>query len=150
MYTNGGALKNEGDIVKPGKLCETLKKIASGSADEFYKGDIASSIIGDLSKKSGALTKDDLSSYSAKWASPLKTTLLNDLTLYTANAPGGGAPLALCLNMIDEYGFNPSNLESSKAALTLHQMSEMWKYCVASKTQLGDPDVNSLDEVIYY
>ncbi|XP_044004823.1 glutathione hydrolase 1 proenzyme-like [Aphidius gifuensis] len=145
LFASGGDTKNEGDPVKPGKLCETLKAIASKGADEFYKGGVATSIIDDLKKKSGALTLNDLSSYTAEWGNPLKTTLLDDLTLYTANAPGGGAPLALALNLIDEYG---NELANPDAALRIHRLSEIWKYSVAAKSKLGDPKFSSLDGLL--
>uniref|UniRef100_A0A034WXQ8 Venom gamma-glutamyl transpeptidase n=1 Tax=Aphidius ervi TaxID=37627 RepID=A0A034WXQ8_APHER len=145
LFITDGKLKKEGDLVTPDKLCETLKTIAREGADKFYKGNIATSIIDDLKKKSGALTTDDLSSYTAEWASPLKTTLLNDLTLYTANAPGGGGPLALALNLIDEYG---NDLANPDAALRLHRLSEIWKYSIAAKSNLGDPKFSSLDALL--
>lgn len=51
FYTRDlNTLKKTGDIIKRPDLATTLDKVASGGADEFYKGSIAQDIISTVSK----------------------------------------------------------------------------------------------------
>lgn len=59
-----GELKKMGEVVKPAKLCETLKIIAEKGADEFYKGELAKIIVKDLQEAGSIITEEDLAEYT--------------------------------------------------------------------------------------
>lgn len=54
-----------GDIVKRPKLAVTLRRLANhpNPIELFYKGDIASTLVNDIKKHKGIVTKEDFANY---------------------------------------------------------------------------------------
>ncbi|MCA0997201.1 gamma-glutamyltransferase [Alloyangia pacifica] len=50
----------------------TLEHLAQAGAEDFYKGDIAAMLSGDVTAKGGFLTMDDLAAYAPQWSDPLE------------------------------------------------------------------------------
>lgn len=50
---------------------DCLSQLADAGADDFYTGDIAATLIKDVTDKGGFLTADDLADYRAEWQDPL-------------------------------------------------------------------------------
>lgn len=48
-------------------MAATLDGLAAAGARDFYEGDIARALVGDVQAKGGCLSMDDLSSYAADW-----------------------------------------------------------------------------------
>lgn len=53
------------------KMAETLSILAEKGAREFYEGDIAAAVAGDIQAKGGSLSLEDLRSYHASFEEPL-------------------------------------------------------------------------------
>lgn len=53
------------------RTADTLAHIAAVGADDFYRGDLARSLIGDLQAKGSRMALDDLESYQPEWQKPL-------------------------------------------------------------------------------
>ena len=64
----GGEPVSAGELVRRAPLAGTLRAIAEGGRDAFYRGDPADDIVGELS---GTITKDDLAQPHADWVSPI-------------------------------------------------------------------------------
>ena len=58
-----GDVWQEGDIYKRRSFGRTLQKIAQNGVDEFYVGETAKKLIGDVTKAGGIITLQDLKSY---------------------------------------------------------------------------------------
>ena len=58
-----GDVWQEGDTYKRESFGRTLQKIAQNGVDEFYVGETAKKLIGDISKAGGIITLEDLRSY---------------------------------------------------------------------------------------
>ena len=69
---NGRAPK-KGEIFKNPRLAKTLKKIARGGRDAFYKGEIAQAIAEYIQEQGGFLTYEDLASHTSEWVEPVST-----------------------------------------------------------------------------
>lgn len=54
------------------KMADSLDQLARQGALDFYRGDIASALVKDVTDKGGFLTLDDMASYQAEWQSPLE------------------------------------------------------------------------------
>ena len=104
VYFKDGLPVQEGDVVKNVELTETLKKVAQGGADVFYKGEIADKIDAYYAKKAnGWITKADLMKYEARMREPVVGTY-RGYTFYTAPPPSsGGLTLANMLNVMEGY-----------------------------------------------
>ncbi|MGR3379326.1 gamma-glutamyltransferase [Salipiger abyssi] len=49
----------------------TLSHLAEAGAEDFYRGDIAAMLVGDVTAKGGFLTMQDLADYAPDWSDPL-------------------------------------------------------------------------------
>ena len=58
-----GHVWQEGDIYTRKSFGRTLQKIARNGVDEFYVGETAKKLIGDVTKAGGIITLEDLKSY---------------------------------------------------------------------------------------
>lgn len=96
---NGKHLK-EGDIITNLALGETLTAIAeAGNADPIYNGDFSGTIIKDIKKHGGIMTKKDLIDYEAIPREPLLSRL-GEFTVLTAPPPASGPILTYILNIL--------------------------------------------------
>ena len=58
-----GDVWQEGDTYKRESFGRTLQKIARNGVDEFYVGETAKNLIGDVTRAGGIITLEDLRSY---------------------------------------------------------------------------------------
>ena len=58
-----GDVWQEGDTYKRESFGRTLQKIARNGVDEFYVGETAKKLIGDVTRAGGIITLEDLRSY---------------------------------------------------------------------------------------
>ncbi len=63
-FLNGDTTHQEGELFVQADLARTLRLIAEGGADVFYRGEIASKIIADMKAHGAALDSVSLASYS--------------------------------------------------------------------------------------
>lgn len=66
-----GSIYKVGDILKMPDLANTIKQIADGGADVFYKGEIAKKIVADIQANGGLLTANDFANTKARWVEPI-------------------------------------------------------------------------------
>src|SRR5262249_28871141 len=66
-----GRAPRRGDIVKFPKLSQTLRQIAEGGRDVFYKGEIAQRIVEFSDRHDGTLTISDFAEFDAQWVEPV-------------------------------------------------------------------------------
>lgn len=94
---DGGRLLEVGERIRFDDLADTLRYIGSAGVQSLYSGDLARTIVDDLSSRGGSMTREDLSSYRAVMRRPLEVTL-GDWRLDTNPAPAvGGVTLAAAL-----------------------------------------------------
>ena len=86
-----GTPKRVGDLVQNPDYANTLRMIAEGGSDVFYRGELARRIDRDMRKHGGLITADDLAS-SAQMAGPLRGAY-RGYEIATNNPPGGGLML---------------------------------------------------------
>ncbi|XP_014477461.1 PREDICTED: gamma-glutamyltranspeptidase 1-like isoform X1 [Dinoponera quadriceps] len=141
--------RKPGSIIKPKKLCETLRIIAEKNATEFYNGTIGRLLVDDLREQGGIITMRDLNEYRVSWERPIQTNLSGGLNLFTTGLPGSGAVLSFILNVFDDYGFSPASIADFNATiLTYHRMIETFKYAYALRTNLGDRNFVDMTEIM--
>ena len=123
------------------ELADTLEVIAnSGSADGFYSGKIAQSIVDAVQSFGGIITMADLQSYQPKKRNATQVKLsmagVEGWTILSAPTPASGAVLSLIANIMDGY----TNLDDS--VLSYHRMIESFKFAYGQRSWLGDPGFN--------
>ncbi|MEK7400898.1 MAG: gamma-glutamyltransferase [Gemmatimonadota bacterium] len=134
----GGGDWNPGDMIRLPGLAGTLRAIAEGGADAFYKGWIADSIAADMARNGGLISKEDLAAYRAVERAPIRGEF-RGYTVYAMAPPSsGGVAMVQILNILDRLNVGASDRYSPR---TLHLMIEATRRAFLDRARfLGDPD----------
>ena len=139
IFYKDGLPVQEGDVVKNVQLTESLKKVAAGGADVFYKGEIADKIDAFYAKNAnGWITKADLARYQAKMREPVQGTY-RGYTLITSPPPSsGGLTVVNMLNILE--GFDVAKMGRSSSDF-LHVFLESQKLAFSDRNKfMADSD----------
>jgi gamma-glutamyltranspeptidase/glutathione hydrolase len=137
LYSHNGVPLAAGDLFQNPELAEMLESLAkAGSADAFYRGDIARQIADAFQKNGGLVTAKDMAAYRARLVDPLSMTW-GDQTIYTAPLTAGGITVLqtlLCMQAMN-WAALPAGLQRTQARIEALRMA--WRDRLAL---LGDPD----------
>lgn len=97
-----GTLKRVGDWVHNPDYANTLRMIADGGSDVFYRGELGQRIVRDMREHGGLISEVDLASYQPKWREPLRGGY-RGYEVTTNNPPGGGIMLIEMLNILEHF-----------------------------------------------
>jgi gamma-glutamyltranspeptidase/glutathione hydrolase len=126
-----------GEIFKQPNLARTLRVLARGGRDAFYKGEIAHDIVDYCKKNDGFLSLQDFAEHKSEWVEPIST----DYRGYRVSEipPNGqGLTALLTLNILE--GFNLNALSADRAAY-YHTLIEATKLAFADRNRyIADPD----------
>ena len=130
-----------GDLfVNPG-LAKTLRMIAEGGRDAFYRGPIAEAIVAYSDSKHGFLTMQDFEEHTSTWVEPLSTDY-KEYTLYELPPNGQGIAALEMVNTLENIDMRGLG---HNTADYLHHLIEAKKLAYADLDQwVGDPDRNEL------
>jgi len=139
---NGRELTIEGRAPRPGEifrnpgLARTLKAVAQGGAEAFYRGEIAQTIAEVVQQAGGCLTLEDLASHTAEWVQPV-STLYRGCRVWECPPNGQGLAALLALNVLE--GFDLAALPPLSAE-RLHLMAEAMRLAFAdTRWYAADP-----------
>jgi gamma-glutamyltranspeptidase/glutathione hydrolase len=134
----GGGEWKEGDKLVLSDLGKTLRAIADGGADAFYKGPIADLIAADMKANGGLISKEDLAAYRAKERAPVKGTYRGYEIVSMPPPSSGGIALVQMLNILEQFDLK-SKGQSSAEAIHL-EVEAMRRAYLDRARHLGDPD----------
>jgi len=138
----GGGDWAEGDRIVLTDLGKTLRAIAEGGADAFYKGPIANLIAADMSANGGIITNEDLAAYEAKERTPLKGAFRGYDIVSMPPPSSGGIALIEMLNILENFDLKSKGDRSAEA---LHlQIEAMRRAYLDRARHLGDPDFTTI------
>ncbi|KAK5641806.1 hypothetical protein RI129_010353 [Pyrocoelia pectoralis] len=141
FFDANGKFKPAGSLIKPKKLCDTLKIIADSDGNELYNGTLSKMLLQDIKDMGGIITEEDLQNYTPKWRDPVSVDLNGGDHLYSVPPPGSGILLAFILNILDGYNFTRDSISNiNKTVLTYQRIIEAFKFAYARRTELGDTD----------
>ncbi len=136
-----------GEIFKNPELAESLREIAAGGRDAYYKGAIAAKILDTIKRHGGVMTAQDLAEYSSEWVEPISTTY-RDWTVYEMPPNSQGLAALEMLNILETFplGQKDTGFGSTK---TLQDMIEAKKLAYADLAKyIGDPRKQQLPTAI--
>lgn len=139
FFPDGRPLKAGATLRNP-DLAWTLRQIADGGADAFYRGAVARRIVEDLRGKGNAMTLRDMARYFAAEREPVSGRYHGHTVYSAAPAAGGGVSLVAKLNLLDNFAGSGGY---KRNAATAHAMIEAWK--LAPRVRLADPDLWPVD-----
>src|SRR5271168_790661 len=138
LYLPQDHAPHTGDIFRNPELAESLREIAAGGRDAYYKGAISQKILDAMKRHGGVMTAQDLAEYSSEWAEPISTTY-RDWTVYEMPPNGQGLAALEMLNIMESFplGQKDWGFGSTKA---LHAEIEAKKLAYTDLAKyIGDP-----------
>ncbi|HXJ01387.1 MAG TPA: gamma-glutamyltransferase [Micropepsaceae bacterium] len=140
-------LHPDGTPIKPGEtwrnpeLAQSLRRIADGGPDAFYKGAIAGEIADAVTKapvNPGGMTVADLAGYQAKTRDPLCGLYRLYRVCSLPPSTSGGVTVLQILGLLQRF---PSDQLHPNTLSAVHLVAEASKLAYADRAQwLGDPD----------
>ncbi len=116
-----------GEVFKNPDVAKTLRLLAAGGPQEFYKGEIAKSILATSHELHGTMTAEDLSEFSAEWVEPISTTY-RGWKVYELPPNGQGMAALEMLNIMEQFSPAKSGPLSSEE---IHKRIEAMKLAYA-------------------
>lgn len=104
IYIPGGVVPASGDRFVQRQLAATLRSLAAGGRDVFYKGKIAEDICDYMRAAGGFLTRDDFADHQGNWAEPISTEYQGH-TVYQAPPNSQGFAGLMSLNILGNFNF---------------------------------------------
>ena len=97
-----GRAPNAGEVFRNPGLARTLRTVAEGGKEAYYKGEIAEAMVTVVREAGGCLGLEDLASHTSTWESPLSTTY-RDYRIWECPPNGQGLTALMGLNILEGY-----------------------------------------------
>lgn len=131
-YFPNGEGPQQGDIFRNPRLASTLRKIADGGRDAFYKGEIAHTIADFMKKHDGFLSYEDLASHSSEWVDPVSTNY-RGYDVWELPPNGQGIAALQMLNVLEGFNLKKAGFGSEQH---LHWFAEAKKLAFEDRARL--------------
>ena len=102
IYLPGGRVPAAGARFVQPQLARTLRTLAAGGRDAFYKGEIAAEIASFLQRRGGLLTREDFAEHRGDWVEPL-TTGYRGYDVYQMPPNSQGFVGLMALNVLETF-----------------------------------------------
>jgi len=133
----------DGELLRPGErvhnpeMAESLKRIARGGAEIFYRGDMAEEMVSDIRANGGLLSLEDLAGYRTRHVEPLWSDY-RDYRVAANCPPGGGIMVLEMMNILEHFDLAAMGHNTPEY---IRVVSEAMKYATVDKdTRVGDPE----------
>ncbi len=134
----GGGTWAAGDRLVLKDLAKSLRLIATGGPDAFYKGWIADRIVDDMVANGGLISKEDLAKYEAKERPPVRGQYRGYEIISMPPPSSGGIALIEMLNILEPFDLKAKGRNSAES---LHLQIEAMRRAYLDRARfLGDPD----------
>ena len=138
IFLNGGKFYGEGDVFRQPDLAQTLQRIETQGAKEFYTGRTAQLIAADMKSHNGLITLDDLRNYQPRERTPLRGSYRGYEIITMPPPSSGGIVMIQALNMLEGYDIRSMQYNS---AAKYHVLTEAMRRAFADRAEfMGDPD----------
>ena len=140
IFLKDGAMFHAGETLKQPELAATLRRIAKNGAADFYRGETARLLVGDMARLGGLITIEDLANYRPKVREPLHAHYEIDGhkwdVIGSPPPSSGGVAVIEALNMLDGVP-----LKGWDDAASVHVTAEVMRRVFADRAAyLADPD----------
>ncbi len=127
-----------GDLLVQPELATTLEKIRDQGRKGFYEGSVADSIVAEMRRSGGIISKADLVNYKAVWRNPIVGNYKGYKIITMPPPSSGGIALIQLLKSIEPFPLKRWGFNSDS---TVQVMVEAERRVYADRaTHLGDPD----------
>jgi len=147
VFMPRGVPPRAGDVVVMKDLARSLRAVAAGGRDVFYRGDLARQLARYSQAHGGLMTEREFAEHRSDVSDPIATTYRGH-TVYTTAPPSQGIVVLEMLNILE--GYPPDQLRWGTAD-AVHLAVEAKKLAFADRlAYLGDPrfTANPLDVLL--
>lgn len=128
----------EGDLMLQPELALTFKHIQEKGKAGFYEGPVADSIVAEMKRGGGIMSKEDLKNYNAVWRDPLVSAYKDYKVITMPPSSSGGIALIQMLQSVEKF---PLKRWGHNSDSTVQVMVEAERRVYADRAaHLGDPD----------
>jgi gamma-glutamyltranspeptidase/glutathione hydrolase len=137
IFLPHGEAPRAGTIFKQKALAQSLRAIAEGGREAFYRGPLAKAIVTFLQTQDGLLTLDDFADYQAVWEEPIRTTY-RGYDVYAPPPNSSGFQILETLSILNHCDVQALGYGTSSY---LHLLMEAAKLSVTDRiAYAGDPE----------
>jgi gamma-glutamyltranspeptidase/glutathione hydrolase len=122
-------------LVQPG-LAKTLRRLANGGAEVFYRGELAAELAAALEAGGSPLRAEDFAEHRADWQLPL-TSSYRGQTTYQVGPNTQGLTALQILNIVDGWDLSSFGPESTAY---YHHLTEATRQAFLDRELISDPD----------
>ncbi|WP_419885999.1 gamma-glutamyltransferase [Paenibacillus sp. B-A-8] len=141
IYMPGGGVVSAGSRFQQTQLAVTLRTLAAGGRDAFYKGKIAEDICDYMLAAGGYLTRDDFADHQGDWGEPIHTEY-HGHTVYQVPPNSQGFTGLMSLNLLEHFNFGEIEHGSYEY---YHLLVEALKLSFRDRDRvLTDPDFSAI------
>lgn len=129
----------EGDILVQKDLARSMRMIAEGGAEEFYRGNLAKEIAKGMSDGGGLINEEDLAGQTSEIYSNPPAVEFHEHTVHATGLPSQGVLTLELLSLLD--GFDLAAMGHNTAE-SVHTMVESKRLAFTDRlAYVGDPEV---------
>jgi gamma-glutamyltranspeptidase/glutathione hydrolase len=135
-------LLRDGEPLPPGtrlvqpELARTLRLIAEQGPGAFYRGEAADTLVAEIRRGGGIITKEDLARYRPVWRTPLRSTYRGYTLFSMPPSSSGGVTITETLNILETY----DSLPPFGSAAYAHVLGSAYQRAFIDRNaKLGDP-----------
>ena len=137
IYLANGRPPREGDVLANPDLAHTIRRVADGGADAFYRSDLTTQLVDGLNHAGGLFTEADFAGHYADVGEPVSTSYRGH-TVFQTRPPSQGFLLLEMLNIASGHDLSSMTLNSADA---IHLLVEAKKIAYSDRNRLaGDPN----------
>lgn len=124
-----GTAYDTGDVIQQPALAQTIARLASAGADDFYRGEIAELIAADMAANGGHVNAADLAAYKVLDGRNISTRY-RGYEIHSLAAPAGGGLVVKALNILENFEMGAlteaqwAAVMNQALAITINSMAE--------------------------
>lgn len=136
-----GQAPRTGEVFRNPDLARSLRLIAEGGRDAYYRGPIAEAIISYSDQVGGLFTRDDFARHTSTWVEPVSTNY-RGFDIWELPPNGQGIAALQMLNILEKYDLKSLGFGSPEA---LHLMIEAKKLAFEDRAKFyADPEFSEV------
>ncbi len=126
-FLPGGKAPAAGELFVCKDQARTLRLIADGNGEAFYRGDLAQQIVDCAQTSGGLMSLEDLAGHSSEWVAPLAVSY-RDVHLHEIPPNGQGLAALIALGILNQFDLSQYPVDSADS---IHLQIEAMKIALA-------------------
>ena len=135
-YLPHGRAPLAGELMTQPDLAKSMRAIAEGGADVFYRGEFANKLVRYMEENGGLITQRDLNDFAVEWQEPISVPY-RGYRVFAPPPPCQAIQYLETLNIME--GFDVAAMGHNRAA-TLHRFIEAAKLAQADRAEYAGID----------